>query len=328
MNAGAHDGSANVVRRFAKFVDQPNRAIVKSAGNEGGAARHAQFAIVDKREKVLRWDSRLKPRPARPGGSDELELWFGTHNVYEFRLQDPDLQFSSPLVANASTSEKLSTRNNLDAVYEQYATTNQRRSRLFVVISRGEKEDVQPGEWLLSIRATDFRAPDRFNAWLEDKQDRAVSFKADAKDECTITVPGTGREVITVGAITPDNDGRIYQFGSHGPNADGVMKPDLVAPGVGIAAALAGTDKDAMVEATSGTSLAAPFVTGAIALALSMAAKSATAERPAVTMTQTQLRQLLVDKAKDFNLDGDPERGHGCLDVVVFLDEVRRQLTR
>jgi hypothetical protein len=43
--------------------------------------------------------------------------------------------------------------------------------------------------------------------------------------------------VTTVGAIEARPQPAVYEKGSLDPNADGTMKPDLVAPGIDIAAA-------------------------------------------------------------------------------------------
>jgi subtilisin family serine protease len=326
MNAGAHDGSAEVERRCARFVDRPNHVIVKSAGNEGGFGRHARFEIADQSVKSLRWDSTPISAQAPEGASDELELWFGTHNLYDFQIVDPDQNRSGALPVGTPISEGLSTLNDLKASYEQYATTNPRKARLSITIAPGKKKDVQPGEWKLLITVKSFRGKDVFHAWLEDQRDRRVSFKADSFEECTITIPGTGPDVITVGAITPSDGKELYSRRSRGPNADGVMKPDLVAPGVHIAAARSGTDDGTMPEAQDGTSFAAPHVTGAVALALSMGQKAAIEGRHPAGFTHAEIRQLLIDQSRDFNVTGSAERGYGSLDVRAFLDAVRARL--
>jgi serine protease AprX len=67
----------------------------------------------------------------------------------------------------------------------------------------------------------------------------------------TIGSPAAAQKAITVGAVAewsspPENDNHsdgIYlaPFSSRGPTADGRIKPDIVAPGVSIAAAQAGS---------------------------------------------------------------------------------------
>ncbi|HRX52541.1 MAG TPA: S8 family serine peptidase, partial [Candidatus Krumholzibacteria bacterium] len=79
-----------------------------------------------------------------------------------------------------------------------------------------------------------------------------------------IIVPSDGDSVIAVGAV--DADGVVTYFSSPGPTADGRIKPDVSARGLQNSTAGAGSD-DAYSSA-SGTSLAAPLVTGVAALIL------------------------------------------------------------
>ena len=95
----------------------------------------------------------------------------------------------------------------------------------------------------------------------------------------TINDPGNADLAITVGSThrdMPHTYGVSY-FSSKGPTGDGRMKPDLVAPGEKIISCAAGqlkTDvaKDTPCDyvETSGTSMAAPHVSGAIAAFLSV----------------------------------------------------------
>ncbi len=91
----------------------------------------------------------------------------------------------------------------------------------------------------------------------------------------TITDPGNAEDAITVGSTHRDGPEQfgVSYFSAKGPTADGRDKPDLVAPGERIiscsiaAPSGAGT---AMFEERSGTSMAAPHVSGAIAAFLSV----------------------------------------------------------
>jgi subtilisin family serine protease len=100
----------------------------------------------------------------------------------------------------------------------------------------------------------------------------------------TITDPGNAEKAITVGSthrVSPHTYGVSF-FSSKGPTLDGRPKPDLVAPGERItSAAVAGfrersgdlaklSDRDPCYIEDSGTSQAAPHVSGAIAAFLSV----------------------------------------------------------
>ncbi|MEW1725209.1 S8 family serine peptidase, partial [Streptomyces sp. NPDC093109] len=88
-------------------------------------------------------------------------------------------------------------------------------------------------------------------------------------DAETVGSPGSAASALTVGAV--DRDENIADFSSVGPTADGSLKPDITAPGVGIVAAKAanGVLGDPAADgyvSMSGTSMATPHVAGAAAI--------------------------------------------------------------
>ena len=91
--------------------------------------------------------------------------------------------------------------------------------------------------------------------------------------DLSITDPANAEASIAVGSVhktSPHKYGVSY-FSSKGPTGDGRQKPDLVAPGEKIVSCSAGFDTLGYAyEEKSGTSMAAPHVSGAIAAFLSV----------------------------------------------------------
>jgi len=154
----------------------------------------------------------------------------------------------------------------------------------------------------------------------------------------TITSPGNDPYVITVGAAedwnTPEaTDDLVASFSSRGPTAvDGIIKPDLIAPGTGIAslrapgsyldtllpenrlslAGPAGDLPETGIEASylflSGTSMSAAMVAGAAALLVS--------QEPEATPDDVKARLMIGARKMQ---DSIVARGAGLLDVSESL---------
>ena len=124
-------------------------------------------------------------------------------------------------------------------------------------------------------------------------------------------MPGAAHTVITV--ASSDAEGKsIADSSSFGPTRDGRRKPELFAPGLTVRAALAGTQSDTVVK--SGTSMAAPHVTGAIALLLSKQARL-NRELP----NALQVRAALIATARGMDGNWQEDRGYGLLDARALL---------
>ncbi|MGF1628602.1 MAG: S8 family serine peptidase [Kiloniellaceae bacterium] len=121
----------------------------------------------------------------------------------------------------------------------------------------------------------------------------------------SVTDPGNAEGVITVGA-THGNWPHTYGvsfFSSRGPTGDGRQKPDLVAPGERVRS----TVLNGEWGQESGTSMAAPHVSGAAAMLM--------ARYPELVGQPRRIKQLLCDSATDLGRERSFQ-GHGMLDVL------------
>ncbi len=120
----------------------------------------------------------------------------------------------------------------------------------------------------------------------------------------TLVAPGDADSVITVGACMVDK--RLAAFSSRGPTADGRIKPDVLAPGVGIYGANGNTNT--AFRYASGTSMATPLTAGVGALFLSL--------RPSLTpMEILEALRMTADKAKSAGCS----HGWGVVDAKALV---------
>jgi subtilisin family serine protease len=144
--------------------------------------------------------------------------------------------------------------------------------------------------------------------------------------DLSINDPGNAELAITVGAThreMPHTYGVSY-FSSKGPTGDGRLKPDLVAPGEKIISCAAGSGekRDKISEKVqdqfdyreeSGTSMAAPHVSGAIAAFLSI--------RREFIGRPTRVKEIFLSTATDLNRERYFQ-GRGLVDLMRALQSV------
>ncbi len=107
--------------------------------------------------------------------------------------------------------------------------------------------------------------------------------------ENSITVPGVSRKVITVGS-SDDFALKSGGFGGRGPTSCCIVKPEILAPGTEI---MSLSNKKGRYERKSGTSMSAPIVCGALALALEKNPK----------LKPVELKLLLYDTVDHIKLE-------------------------
>jgi endonuclease G len=309
MNAGAHDGSTLLETAFDAITGggrEPGIAVVKSAGNERGHGGHASikpFGIMP-----IAWMSSAMPRRF-----DYFEAWYDGMDDLAFILRDP--------AGNTPPPEMEVSFQRRDATYLLGGNLVQVRlvrgrdggDNCLMMTIKPVEDPIQPGRWELEVRARRIGQGKPLHIWVERMDSRAVRFQPE-DPEMTLSIPGTAHAVITVGACDTGETPRLLPASSWGLTRDGRSAPDIVAPGVDVLSAHAFQTDTAARVAMPGTSMAAPFVTGALALAMSRRAKSGKPQ-----FSQEFLRNLLRYYNRGQNAIHNPGFGFGVLDAEAFL---------
>jgi len=303
QNAGAHDGTSPVEKAFEAFSEYggaPGRVIVKSAGNERDKRGHARIVLgAPNQVEELRWMP-----PFDSAGPHIIELWFNSAVELSVTLHfmQESSQAVSPKVGKCTGA--FSTSNTYELTYDRYLKDNG-ATRVRIVIQRGDDDRIVYGEWKLRLRAT-LVSQEPIHVWAERTSAQNLTFIDHLDPGFTLSIPGTAENVVTVGAaqLLPEQGFQVGAFSSHGPTRKHSQKPDVVAHGVGVIGAKGGSING--VRSDEGTSMAAPAVTGAIALALSA--------RP--HLNAAQIRGMLCSAAGP---NWGPGVGYGLLDIPTFL---------
>ena len=146
--------------------------------------------------------------------------------------------------------------------------------------------------------------------------------------DMSITDPGNAELAITVGSTHKEMPHRygVSYFSSRGPTGDGRPKPDLLAPGERIISCAAGQERDKYAEVMdgaaggrvlyceqSGTSMAAPHVSGIAAAFLSV--------RTEFIGQPERLKEILMQTAVDLRRERKFQ-GAGLVDLMKALQAV------
>ena len=310
QHSGGHDGTTALELAIDSFTTRaPGRAVVKSAGNNRADLGHAYITMSPNSQEVLEWNSNVQKPYPKGRLRDLIEVWFNPSEQMGFMLVTPDSVASKPVnFGNDTAQDTLPNGNSYKLEYVRNVRDNG-LGRLRIEITKGSAAAIRDGKWQLEI-VNSANSAQQLHAWVEITDWQPVAFINFPAVDTTLTIPGTANSVITVAAVETTDNVKVARFSAYGKTRSNLEKPEIAAPGVGIRAALSGTTFD--FEGKSGTSMAAPHVTGAIALVFS-AAKKQGLPIPSANDVRQAFRSFSI------NQHWDRGSGFGVLNVDALM---------
>lgn len=278
-HGGPHDGSTPVERGFDTLLQAPGRAIVISAGNSFQRRSHAAGTVTSAQARLLKWEKSATDRTP-----NELEIWYDGAGVLDVALITPDgTRLAS--VALGTTSVIRSNGTEVGRIIHRQNDPLNGDNQIDIILGT----QMPAGIWGVELTSAS-AAGVQFHAWIERDDDRRDPFnplvilrnqsrfvQGDDDSSHTLGSISCGARTIVVGSYAAGVQQRdLSLFSSSGPTRDGKQKPEISAPGQNIVAPNSRSG-DGVVD-MSGTSMAAPHVTGTVALLMHAAGRVLTCD--------------------------------------------------
>ena len=306
-NMGSHTGVSHLASMLNAMALRVGRAIVTAAGNEGNE-RHHYFGRMEEGQSYQNVEISVGERVE----GFAVELWARAPQRFI-------VEIISPTGERMPSEYILSGGREYRFLFENTSVTVDYRitgilDGAQVIYMRFEN----PSQGLWNIRV--FPEADMasvFNMWLPMKELLSGEvFFVRSNPDTTVTVPATTIVPISVGAYDV-RDNSIYLRSGRGFTPNGLVKPDLVAPGVGVF----GAGQRNQFTTRDGTSVAAAVTSGAVALVLEWGIVRGNY----TTITNNEIKNVLIRGAARDSKRTYPDKafGWGRLDLYQAFEDFR-----
>ncbi len=255
-NYGSHKGNSLLETYIDQVASLGTSSIVIGTGNEGNSGTHNSGII--KNNQTAEVEFYIAPYEL----SLNIQLWKNYYDIIKIEIQSPDgnqLTFSTE---GPATYRYRLGGTELLVYYGEPNPYNILQEIYINLLPVGTY--LTDGLWKIIVTGVEV-IQGEYQLWLPVQKSQNGSRFVTPDPYGSLTIPATTSHAIAVGAY--DSNSLSYaSFSGRGYSVEnnfyGITKPDLVAPGVDITAAVPGN----LYAAQSGTSMAAPFVTGAAAM--------------------------------------------------------------
>lgn len=254
---GSHDGTSLLERFFNDISDTWKNVICVGSGNEGASAGHAEGQLRDETETVV--ELAVQERET----SLNVQIWKSYVDEVEISLVSPGGRRLGP-IQEILGPQRIFLENTELLIYYGEPKPYSVKQEIYISFLPRQLY-VDSGVWKIVLTPRRI-VEGRYQMWLpvQDALNMGTAFQQ-PESSGTLTIPSTASLVVTVAAY----DARTFSYADFSGRGwaeiyegSGVPKPDLAAPGVQVNAPVPGGG----YRAFSGTSFAAPFVTGGAAL--------------------------------------------------------------
>lgn len=253
MNNGSHRGNSLFETFITEIAAEWKSSIIIPTGNEGASGHHYSGKIES--NQVLDIEFFTAP------GIDSfyLSLWKNFVDSFTVEIIFPDGSSSGVVGVESQTKTVRKPGFILNIFYGQ--PSHYSALQEIFILATSTSAPIQAGIYKLRLIAQTI-VDGNFNVWLPTLEEvTAQTFFSNATIYNTLTIPSTATRVIRVAGYN-DRIGNIAVFSGRGNPTNDALLPDIAAPAVDILTTKSGGGYDKY----TGTSVAAPFVTGSAAL--------------------------------------------------------------
>lgn len=306
-NFGSHDGYSIFEEYLANVSNLRGVCLCTAAGNEAQANHHVQGKLMSREDQ-----KNIDVRTGADGDTIYVSIWNGVSDRISVSVRSPTGELISRVPARTikTTRVRLVLENSTVIVNYFFPVEGSGGQLTTVRIL-----NATPGIWTITVYG-DIVLNGTYNAWLPltGFTPPSVEF-LEPSPYYTVVVPSTMLGGLSCGAYNISNNS-LYSKSSWGPTRSGLIRPDLVAPGVGV-----GGYFPSGYGTMDGTSVATAIVAGACLLLMQWGI----IQENDPAMSTYQIRAYLIRGCtrNETSIYPNNQWGYGILNLINTLNLMR-----